>query len=111
MDHPESPCPASFGADPRLEVDRLNDEADALLMTSMQQSQDLANRALALAVRAGYGAGEARARMLRGYGHYYLSQYAEALDLFGHSEAQAARLGEMATQARAVNGQIGRAHV
>lgn len=105
MDHPESPCPASSGADPRLEVDRLNDEADALLMTSMQQSQDLALQALNLAGPLGYGTGEARARMLRGYGHYYLSEYQEALAQFGQSEALAARLGEVVTQARAVNGQ------
>nr|WP_254605819.1 EAL domain-containing protein [Deinococcus sp. JMULE3] len=87
------------------EVDRLNDAADATLMTSMQQAQALARQALALAVQSGYESGEARARMLCGYGLYYLSEYPEALALFEQSEAQAARIGALTTQTRAVNGQ------
>ncbi|GGL07636.1 EAL domain-containing protein [Deinococcus radiotolerans] len=88
-----------------LDVDRLNDEADAVLMTSMQRSQDLASGALDLARQLGYEAGEARARMLCGYGHFFLAEYPEALALFEASEAQAARIGASATQTRAINGQ------
>ena len=100
MDHPALPVPAT-----RADVDRLNDEADAVLMTSMQRSRDLAGQALTLATRLSYEAGEARARMLCGYGHYFLSEYPEALRLFDQSEALAARIGALATQTRAVNGQ------
>ncbi|GGN44869.1 EAL domain-containing protein [Deinococcus daejeonensis] len=100
MDHPALPMPAT-----RADVDRLNDEADAVLMTSMQRSRELAGEALTLASRLAYEAGEARARMLCGYGHYFLSEYPEALRLFDQSEALAARIGALATQTRAVNGQ------
>ncbi|GGR87828.1 putative bifunctional diguanylate cyclase/phosphodiesterase [Deinococcus sedimenti] len=101
MEQPQSPRPVRSW----LDVDRLNDEADAVLMTSMQQSRELAWSALALATDLGYEAGEARARMLCGYGHFFLAEYPEALRLFGASEAQAARIGASATQTRAVNGQ------
>ncbi|MBZ9711718.1 EAL domain-containing protein [Deinococcus multiflagellatus] len=87
-----------------LEVDRLNDEADAVLMLSMQRAQDLAAQALTLAERSGYEAGVARARMLIGYGHFYLANYAEACAAFQESAALAARLGLTAIEARNLNG-------
>ncbi|MBZ9752315.1 EAL domain-containing protein [Deinococcus sp. HMF7604] len=85
-------------------VDQLNDEADAVLMLSMQRAQELAARALDLAQQTGYEAGMARARMLIGYGHFYLANYPEACAAFEESAALAAALGLTALEARNLNG-------
>ncbi|RJF68935.1 EAL domain-containing protein [Deinococcus cavernae] len=100
LDHPAH---ARLTAD-RHTVDQLNDEADALLMVSMQRAQELAGEALELAERCGYEAGVARARMLMGYGHFYLANYAQARAAFEESAAVAVSLGLKALEARNLNG-------
>ncbi|WP_245528339.1 EAL domain-containing protein [Deinococcus maricopensis] len=85
-------------------VDALNDEADAVLMSSMLRAQELAHEAYTLAVSSGYAAGAARAGMLRGYGHYFLGRFEDARTDFEGSLERAAALGLRALEARSLNG-------
>ncbi|MFC4427269.1 EAL domain-containing protein [Deinococcus navajonensis] len=87
-----------------LAVDQLNEEADGLLLLSLQRALELARQALDLGQRCGYEAGITRARMLVGYGHFYLANYPEARAAFEESAAQAASLGLVELEARNLNG-------
>ncbi|GGK23210.1 GGDEF-domain containing protein [Deinococcus malanensis] len=86
------------------QVDALNDQADAVLTSSMHRAQVLATEAGVLARRVGYVAGDIRAQMLTGYANYFLGNYQEARAAFEESAARAEALELTTVVARCLNG-------
>ncbi|ADV65770.1 putative bifunctional diguanylate cyclase/phosphodiesterase [Deinococcus maricopensis] len=90
--------------DVRHRIDTLNDEADAILMTSMQRARALAAEAYALAERAPYPEGATRALMLTGYSAYFLGHFDEARAAFERAAADAQALTLPGLTARSLSG-------
>ncbi|ACO46658.1 EAL domain-containing protein [Deinococcus deserti] len=86
------------------QVDALNDQADAVLTSSMHRAQELATEAGVLAQRVGYVTGEIRAQMLTGYTHYFLGNYQEAHAAFEDSLSRAEALDLTHVVVRCLNG-------